>query len=510
MEIYVYKSGSTEPVGPFTLDEVRQKLKDGVFDGTELACHYGLSDWVPLTDLVEELGPENPPSKIFICHRTDQQWLAKQQLYAALKDKYGEDNLFYFEENVGFGTDYAQAIRDGISDSSVMLVIVGPNWGSGLGKNKQDWVEEEIRLARENNIKIVPLHLEVLQNLHPFPDKEELPDSIDFLSDLFAHKLRARPEEFKIDFETLVKTIDQARAKMQHVAARPQAQTSTCPEPRCPFPKGTFPPSAWALLGDKGTRTRGLYPPDSAEPFRLSRSKLENFLRCPCCFYLDRRLGIAPPFGPAFTINIAVDVLLKREFDKYREAGEAHPIMVESEAGVIPWPGLLEMEDWRNSFRGIAHLHGPTNLELFGAVDDIWINARGELIVVDYKATSKANEIKSPEDIGGWYESYKRQMEIYVWLLRQQAECTVSNDVYWVYANGDKTKESFGGSLEFELTILSDQADDSWVEEALINAHACLQSDVPPDPSPNCDFCKYLGAVSNIGKSQDNENHFSD
>ena len=83
-------------------------------------------------------------------------------------------------------------------------------------------------------------------------------------------------------------------------------------------------------------------------------------------------------------------------------------------------------------------------------------------------------------------------------------------NIYWIYANGDKTKESFGGSLEFELTILSDQADDSWVEEALINAHACLQSDVPPDPSPNCDFCKYLGAVSNIGKSPDNENHFPD
>ncbi|SVD74640.1 uncharacterized protein METZ01_LOCUS427494, partial [marine metagenome] len=49
---------------------------------------------------------------------------------------------------------------------------------------------------------------------------------------------------------------------MQHVAARPQAQTSFCQEPRCPFPKGTFPSSAWALLGDKGTRTRGLYPPD--------------------------------------------------------------------------------------------------------------------------------------------------------------------------------------------------------------------------------------------------------
>ena len=64
-------------------------------------------------------------------------------------------------------------------------------------------------------------------------------------------------------------------------------------------------------------------------------------------------------------------------------------------------------------------------------------------------------------------------------------------------ANGDKTKESLGGSLEFDLTTISDQADDSWVEEALIDAYAFLQNDRLPVSSLDCDSYKYLCAVSN-------------
>ena len=42
----------------------------------------------------------------------------------------------------------------------------------------------------------------------------------------------------------------------------------------------------------KGKRTRNLYKPGDEKPFRLSRSKLELFMNCPRCFYLDRRLGV--------------------------------------------------------------------------------------------------------------------------------------------------------------------------------------------------------------------------
>ena len=121
-------------------------------------------------------------------------------------------------------------------------------------------------------------------------------------------------------------------------------------------------------------------------------------MKCQLCFYLQYRLGIPPPSCPPFTLNLAVDELLKREFDICREKGEPHPLMEDYGIDAVPWPDLIEHPDWRNNFKGIRHLHASTNLDVFGSVDDIWVNEQGELIVVDYKATSRAGEIESFED----------------------------------------------------------------------------------------------------------------
>jgi len=53
----------------------------------------------------------------------------------------------------------------------------------------------------------------------------------------------------------------------------------------------------------------------SKEPFKVSRSKIELFTQCPRCAYLDLKLGVKRPETPTFTLNNAVDALLKREFD---------------------------------------------------------------------------------------------------------------------------------------------------------------------------------------------------
>ena len=38
-------------------------------------------------------------------------------------------------------------------------------------------------------------------------------------------------------------------------------------------------------------RTRHIYDPNTSELFGISRTKIDLFLNCPKCFYLDRRLG---------------------------------------------------------------------------------------------------------------------------------------------------------------------------------------------------------------------------
>ena len=68
------------------------------------------------------------------------------------------------------------------------------------------------------------------------------------------------------------------------------------------------------------------YDPNSKEPYVLSRSKIDLFLNCKRCFYLERKLKIKSIGMPGYPINSRVDALLKTEFDIYRDKQEPHPI----------------------------------------------------------------------------------------------------------------------------------------------------------------------------------------
>jgi len=223
---------------------------------------------------------------------------------------------------------------------------------------------------------------------------------------------------------------------------------------------------------------------------KLSRSKIELFTECPRCFWLDVKQGIKRPPPAPYTINNAVDYLLKQEFDIYREKGTPHPVMKKYKIDAVPF-NHADINKWRQNFVGIRYHHEPTDFLVFGAVDDIWINPKKELMVVDYKATG-AKEHKI-------YDSYKRQMEIYQWLLRQNG-FNVSPLGYFVFARVNKT-DGFGmgtAALAFDLFIEPQECDDSWIEAVLKSARIVFDSDTIPKASAACEYCAYRNSVSNF------------
>ena len=234
-------------------------------------------------------------------------------------------------------------------------------------------------------------------------------------------------------------------------------------------------------------RKKFIFDPKSKEPFRISRSKIELFIECPRCFYLDRRLGVGRPAGFPFTLNSAVDHLLKKEFDIHRAKGEPHPLMKKYKIDAVPL-AHKNMDKWRKNFEGVDFFHKPTNFLVFGAVDDIWVNTKQELMVVDYKATSTQKEITMDEE---YRKAYKRQMEIYQWLLRHNG-FTVSDTGYFVYVNGKTDVKAFDAKLEFDVQILSYTGDDSWVEKTIMSAHDCLNQKSAPKQSLACQYCNYI------------------
>ena len=234
-------------------------------------------------------------------------------------------------------------------------------------------------------------------------------------------------------------------------------------------------------------RSRNLYDAQADQPFRLSRSKLELFLECPRCFYLDRVLGVGRPPGFPFNLNSAVDTLLKKEFDIHRAAGTEHPLMKAYGVKAVPFQHEA-LDEWRENFVGIQFHHQPTNLIITGAVDDIWFNEQAELVVVDYKSTSKQAKITELDQ--EWQGGYKRQMEIYQWIFRKLG-FAVANTGYFVFANAIKTLPKFDGRLEFAMSIVPYTGNDNWVPLTLLEMKETLESPSIPQPSTECDYCDY-------------------
>lgn len=234
------------------------------------------------------------------------------------------------------------------------------------------------------------------------------------------------------------------------------------------------------------------YVPGQRVPFKVSRSKIELFKQCPRCFWLDVRLKIKRPDGPPFNINKAIDELFKKEFDAYRAKCEPHPIMVEHQlTGVVPFVHD-KLEDWRETFIGIQFVHKPTNLLVFGAVDDLWVDTDGNIIVVDYKATAKDKEVSIS---AGWQVSYKRQIEVYQWLLRANG-FPVHQTGYFVYTNGRMDLDGFYNKVEFKTKLIPYSGNDEWVEQTLLEMKACMDSDEMPPVGVSimggeCEFCAY-------------------
>jgi len=199
---------------------------------------------------------------------------------------------------------------------------------------------------------------------------------------------------------------------------------------------------------------------------------------------------VAPPSGPSFTLNSAVDGLLKREFDVHRKAQTIHPEIDRLGYEFIPYPDD-RMNAWRKTTVGVRFHDPATNFILFGAIDDLWTSPDSELLhVIDYKTTSKDSPVT---ELGNahYHDAYRRQLDIYNFLLAKN-EVQMSKTAYWYYATARKGANAFNLKLEFDATLLAYECNTSWIPAALEAAKAALQNPVLVDAAATCETCQYI------------------
>jgi len=266
-------------------------------------------------------------------------------------------------------------------------------------------------------------------------------------------------------------------------------------------------------------RHRGTYKPERSEPYELSRGRLEGFLNCEACFWLDRVRGVKFPSIPGFLLNTNTDTLLKKDFDQFRGKGP-HPVMAKAglshlrpffHEDIEKWESSLHFGSSPNHFNTI---HEKTNILFGGGLDDVWENLEtGELHVVDYKSTAQMSMAPAPLDESfiappkdpnkkDYKAGYRRQMEMYQWILRRKG-FSVSDTGYFLYVDGQHINESgmidsenpSQAWMRFKTAIIPFIGDESWVEEALVRAKQTLEKEDCPLHAEECEHGKFIEQV---------------
>lgn len=204
---------------------------------------------------------------------------------------------------------------------------------------------------------------------------------------------------------------------------------------------------------------------------------------CPRCFWLHKNKGISRPQGYPYTLSIAVDQLLKAEFDGFRQKGELHPVLA-SHNGLAEarlFADTHQLKKWRNNFEGLQYHDGNLNATLFGAIDDILEFPDGKLAVIDYKS-SGAKEITV-------YDDYQMQMDVYTHILEELGHKTARKG-YFVFYIVDKNK-GFDGRLPFRGEVREVTTEPSYVGDLFAKAVELARSDTPPKSSEECKYCKF-------------------
>jgi hypothetical protein len=147
--------------------------------------------------------------KIFISYRREDSSGESGRLKDKLEQTFGKDNIFYDVETLEAGLNFDQSIAKALSESKVLLAMIGPHWlkvadskGTLRIQKPEDWVRKEIAEAIKRGIRVIP----ILVNGAEMPDPDELPEDLKELSLKHAQELTS--SRWNYDVGELTKVLE--------------------------------------------------------------------------------------------------------------------------------------------------------------------------------------------------------------------------------------------------------------------------------------------------------------
>jgi len=210
--------------------------------------------------------------------------------------------------------------------------------------------------------------------------------------------------------------------------------------------------------------------------FKLSPSKLNLFLECPLCFWLNEQ-GIHRPSGPFPSLPGAMDRVLKKYFDIYRKNGEMPPELKGKIDGKL-FDDFEKLDIWRNARKGLKWEDEDRNI-LMGAIDEC-IFCNNKFIVADFK-TYGGSEIKDEK-----IEFYQNQLDCYS-LLFEKNNLPHPGYAYLIFFMPESYDK---GAARFKIEVKKVKVDSARALKTFKEAIKVLKG-ARPSRHSECDFCAW-------------------
>lgn len=220
----------------------------------------------------------------------------------------------------------------------------------------------------------------------------------------------------------------------------------------------------------------------------LSASALNVFNECPRCFYEDRKNKRPRPRGIFPSLPGGMDRVFKEWVDGLRSGSGEVPTLQTDKGPHKLFADAVLLKKWQNWRSGLKWEDGKGNA-MIGALDDVLVNAVGQLVPFDYKTKGSATNQADVE------KYYQRQVDIYALLLSTHAEVANYGFIlsHWPLPCEDTFQN--GGEAHIEIPFMVDtfclSANPERAKELFARAIQCLSSDIMPPSGPGCEYCKF-------------------
>ena len=152
--------------------------------------------------------------KVFVSYRREDSAAITGHLCDRLKGRFGAEQVFVDVDNIPYGIDFVDHIRDMLSRCDVFLAIIGRKWRGKVvgGRSRLDYPDDFVRLELETALAQSMAVLPVLVDGAKMPEADKLPAGLRSVC-----RINAAPLDAGKDFHYLA---DQICSAVEDITAR--------------------------------------------------------------------------------------------------------------------------------------------------------------------------------------------------------------------------------------------------------------------------------------------------